>query len=202
MKHIEMKRFCIVWGLLLLFSNVMASEVVTLKADMDDTNTWMLSVGLEGEGPSSYCGFQMDVALPEGVSYREGSIEGSSRIEGFSLLVVPLANGVLRIVGYSPTQQSISEEAGTLFTLVLSSESKINPGDVAILKNIRFSDAVGTEVVLAKQSVELPASLESVMEDTASCPIYTLQGVRFTETDLRDLPSGVYIVRGRKIFVK
>lgn len=45
-------------------------------------------------------------------------------------------------------------------------------------------------------------SLTETIHDHAPCTIYSITGQRLTATDLRQLPKGVYIIKGKKIMIK
>ena len=61
-------------------SNVHAEDNVRISVVAQDTRQWKVEVTLESESPSVYCGFQMDMLLPDGVIYQEGSLKAGDRI--------------------------------------------------------------------------------------------------------------------------
>ena len=183
-------------------SNVHAEDNVRISVVAQDTRQWKVEVALESESPSVYCGFQMDMLLPDGVIYQEGSLKAGDRISDYNIMLTQFSAENLRVLSYSPTQQSISAGTGNLFTLLLSRNDAPSGNESLVLKNIRFSDATGKETTAQGVAVDLSTGVLRVLPDEFSGRIYSLQGVCLEATSLSQLRPGIYIVNGRKVMVR
>ena len=149
-------------------SNVHAEDNVRISVVAQDTRQWKVEVTLESESPSVYCGFQMDMLLLDGVIYQEGSLKAGDRISDYNIMLTQFSAENLRVLSYSPTQQSISAGTGNLFTLLLSRNDAPSGNESLVLKNIRFSDATGKETTAQGVAVDLSTGVLRVLPDEFS----------------------------------
>lgn len=87
-----------------------------------------------------------------------------------------------------------SEDGGTF----------INGANKAYLAIPRSMSSVSSLYSLSHNlgTTGIDQSLTETIHDHAPCTIYSITGQRLTATDLRQLPKGVYIIKGKKIMVK
>lgn len=87
-----------------------------------------------------------------------------------------------------------SEDGGTF----------INGANKAYLAIPRSMSSVSSLYSLSHNlgTTGIDQSLTETMHDHAPCTIYSITGQRLTATDSRQLPKGVYIIKGKKIMVK
>ncbi len=87
-----------------------------------------------------------------------------------------------------------SEDGGTF----------INGANKAYLANPRSMSSVSSLYSLSHNlgTTGIDQSLTETIHDHAPCTIYSITGQRLTATDSRQLPKGVYIIKGKKIMVK
>lgn len=87
-----------------------------------------------------------------------------------------------------------SEDGGTF----------INGANKAYLAIPRSMSSVSSLYSLSHNlgTTGIDQSLTETIHDHVPCTIYSITGQRLTATDLRQLPKGVYIIKGKKIMVK
>lgn len=87
-----------------------------------------------------------------------------------------------------------SEDGGTF----------INGANKAYLAIPRSMSSVSSLYSLSHNlgTTGIDQSLTETIHDHAPCTIYSITGQRLTATDSRQLPKGVYIIKGKKIMVK
>ncbi|MBO4641569.1 MAG: hypothetical protein J5661_01740 [Bacteroidaceae bacterium] len=182
--------------------NLLAEENVRVSVTPQDTRQWQVAVALESNSPSVFCGFQMDLLLPTGVTYQEGTIKTGERTSDYRIMLTQLSAENLRVLSYSDSQKSIAAGSGNLFTLLLSGDESLTGKENLVLKNIRFSDAKGNETTIQGVSVDLSTGVCRILADEYAGRIYSLQGVCLEATSLSQLRAGIYIVNGRKVMVR
>ncbi len=117
----------------------------TVQATLTETRAgrnWELSVALLNPGTTNLTAFQMDIALPNGVALAEGTLRPGDRTIGHTLMANTLADGTLRIAGFSPTNQAIAGNEGVIFSLILNAAEPLSVGSY----NVPLTDAVATLV--------------------------------------------------------
>lgn len=178
-----MKRFAkyliaVVGWLMASAGSLSAAEYV--KATIVETEAgkaWDVNILLRNTS-TNYTAFQMDLSLPAGVSYSEGSLAASSRLASHSVLASALPDGTLRLVAYSSANVAISGIGeSSLLTLRLTADKKLAPGDYTMtISNIRFSLRTGVEKNFDDVTATLVASPDVVKSYQL---IYMVDGVEF-----------------------
>ena len=87
-------------------------------------------VGIELSNTAPYTAFQMDVTLPECLTLEDVVV--SNRTNNHSLQWREQADGTIRIVGYSLSNEAIGGEGGTLLNLVVRADNQLSEGVVEI----------------------------------------------------------------------
>ncbi|NDP22266.1 MAG: choice-of-anchor D domain-containing protein [Paludibacter sp.] len=86
--------------------------------------TTEFSIQLEAENSDSFVAFQLDIPIPEGFIYIDGSAHlNASRISGHALNASLLVGNVLRLIGYSLNNTAFLGNVGTLVSFNLKSGS-------------------------------------------------------------------------------
>lgn len=178
-----MKRFAkyitaVVCLLMVSAGSLSAAEYV--KATVTETEAgkaWEVNILLRNTS-TNYTAFQMDLSLPVGVNYNEGSLTPSSRLASHSVMASTLPDGTLRLLAYSSANVAISGLGeGSILTLKLTAEDALVPGDYSVnISNIRFSLRTGVEKLFEDATATLVAS-SHVSKDYLL--IYMLDGVEF-----------------------
>lgn len=181
---------------------LLAEENVRVSVTPQDTRQWQVEVALESNSPSVFCAFQMDLLLPNGVTYQEGTIKTGERTSDYRIMLTQLSAENLRVLSYSDSQKNIAAGSGNLFTLQIFGDESLTGKESLVLKNIRFSDAKGEETTVQGLSVDLPTGVCRILADEDAGRIYSLQGVCLEATSLSALRPGIYIVNGRKVMVR
>lgn len=160
-----MKRFAkyfiaVVGWLMASAGSLSAAEYV--KATIVETEAgkaWDVNILLRNTS-TNYTAFQMDLSLPTGVSYSEGSLTPSSRLASHSVMASTLPDGTLRLLAYSSANVAISGLGeGSILTLKLVADPALTPGDYSVaLSNIRFSLRTGVEKNLDNATATLVAT--------------------------------------------
>ncbi len=160
---------------------------------------WTLTVSLTNT--TQYATFQADIALPEGVTLKDGSLTPSSRLTNHTVTATTLADGTVRVVAYNATNTTLTGTSGELFTLTLTASPELVDGNAkATFRNLRFTDASQQEVVLDGFYVPLETSIPTAIETVSLKPsatnvVYDLNGRRVYQP----VRGNIYIVGGKKV---
>lgn len=96
--------------------------------------------------------YQFDVVLPEGfhvVNTIDGEVAYSKgdRNADYAFSVVKQPNNVVRVIGYSPYNNSIAGHEGSILSLKVSTDSDMVPGLYSVnVRNAHISDVDGTNI--------------------------------------------------------
>lgn len=123
-----------------------------ISAEFTETQaglSWKMDILLHST-ESNFTAFQMDVALPSGMTVSEGSLSTTECTADHTVLTSTTESGTLRIVGYSASNSAISGAGSrAILTLNLEAATKMEPGNYNVyFSNIRFALRSGKEVVL------------------------------------------------------
>lgn len=159
-----------------------AAEYVTaVFTETEAGKAWDVDIRLRNTN-TNYTAFQMDLSLPDGVSYVEGSLTPSSRIATHSALASTLPDGKLRLLAYSATNTAITGVGeNSILTLKLQADQALSPGNYPItISNILLSLRTGVERTLDDANVTLVAS--SHLTKTYHL-IYMVDGVEYARQE-------------------
>ena len=122
-------------------------------------------VGIELSNTAPYTAFQMDVTLPECLTIEDVVV--SNRTNNHSLQWREQADGTIRIVGYSLSNEAIGGEGGTLLNLVVRADNQLSEGVVEI-NGITFvtRDIVTHQLDKASGKVSVVTGLNDVVTAT------------------------------------
>ena len=122
-------------------------------------------VGIELSNTAPYTAFQMDVTLPECLTIEDVVV--SNRTNNHSLQWREQADGTIRIVGYSLSNEAIGGEGGTLLNLVVRADNQLSEGVVEI-NGITFvtRDIVTHQLDKASGKVSVVTGLNDVVSTT------------------------------------
>ena len=124
---------------------------LNIKAGESNIQEINLSNGL-----TNLVGFQMDLALPEGICIDKTGCTLSSRItdESQELTIGKLESGGYRITSTSLSLTPISGNGGTLLSLKLTAEDG-NVGGQATISNIIFSTAESEKIIMSDKTFDI-----------------------------------------------
>lgn len=105
------------------------------------------TVQLNVDNTDNFVAFQMDMPIPEGFSYIDGSSQlNTERISGHSLSVNILSGNTLRLIGYSTSNTSFAGNSGWLVSFRLKSGTTPSTFSLA-LNNAVLGDAQSNNIL-------------------------------------------------------
>ncbi len=157
----------------------------------------------------NYTAFQFDIETPSYVSVSSATLSG--RCVGHDIFLKQVSPNHFRIMSYSPAGDDIEGYEGVLLTLNISSTQPIGSNDKIDLKEILFAN--NQEVVYKRDNRTLnllgTTAIDNITVDESDRPVnvYNTQGQLLRQgvpasTATQDLPSGIYIVGNKKVFVR
>ncbi len=169
---------------------VVPGETFTLEINLDNAN--------------EVCAWQATVALPEGIELVENGTKLSSRHgDSYSLIVRPLAKETNQylLVAFSPSLKALEGHSGTVVTLTLRASKDYKGSAVLNVVNQTQASKTGEGTTTADKSHVIIADATGIDTVNASYlqnrEVYNLNGQRVSK-----LSKGVYVVDGKKMFVK
>ena len=190
---------------IILYGNWQGPSVNGSRAmGAEETSPWM-EIGLSEDGKMNlllrdtkpFSAFQMDIRLPEGVEIADVNMAKANQTKdlGYSRL----QDGTWRLLYGTLDNKTVNLAGDNLLTLELAS-SNSNIGGLVTVDNIFLADRNASVVRLNAVQSGLPTgiySIESGVSINGNC--YDLTGRRVDNSQLK---KGVYIVNGKKTFVK
>ena len=149
---------------------------LNIKAGESNIQEINLSNGL-----TNLVGFQMDLALPEGICIDKTGCTLSSRItdESQELTIGKLESGGYRITSTSLSLTPISGNGGTLLSLKLTAEDG-NVGGQATISNIIFSTAESEKIIMSDKTFDITVLKKYNLTYKVDGDVYTTEKVAET----------------------
>ena len=142
--------------------NIEAKESISASVtETEPRSSWLVTVTLSNSAESNYTAFQMDVYLPDGFRYTDGSIAPGQSIPTHMVAAAQHPDGFLRITAYSATNHAIATGEKTLVSFQLTAD----PATVAsgshnlVFSHILFSQRNGIEAQLEDISTLITCSV-------------------------------------------
>jgi hypothetical protein len=142
---------------------------------------WKMTLSMDT--PQRYTAFQMDLEFPEGVNVFDdmADLAPAVRLEGaHTLMGGYLDNGSYRVLAYSDVNDAVPDDAGELFTLVLSADRTLTMGDYSFtINNIRMLTPAGFEHQMTDVEALMHVSesgIEPTAQDACRISYYTVEG--------------------------
>lgn len=155
-------------------------------------------------------GIQCDITLPQGVSFvsdedSKDYVCRTQRIPELFTLSSEILNGnTLRVAGICTGSASIYEHSGSILTVKVKADKNIKAGTYEILLS-NMELAYGEAIVVADQTSTLEVIDNAsevgaaLYDDGKESVVYNLKG---EQVDISDAKNGIFIVNGKKIFIK
>jgi len=163
MKHILLYLCCLVSAWLLPGSACAAAtsaDYVSVSiTEVQPGESWQADIALANPASDNYTAFQMDITLPDGFSYKEGSAVAGARISATHDLVAAVhPDGFLRIATYAADNAAIHSSDGSDGPIA-SFQFTVTDGATAgnhtlRIDNIRFSLRTGAEAALSAATAQ------------------------------------------------
>lgn len=155
-----------------------------IGVDVEETLSgleWKMTLSMDT--PQRYTAFQMDLEFPEGVNVFDdmADLAPAVRLEGaHTLMGGYLDNGSYRVLAYSDVNEAVPDDAGELFTLVLSADRTLTMGDYPFtINNIRMLTPAGFEHQMTDVEALMHVSesgIEPTAQDACRISYYTVEG--------------------------
>ncbi len=131
-------------------------------------------VAISLDNSEQYRAFQMDVVLPDGVTFTDGAIQAEDRLSGFSLQATNHPHGYVRVTAHHAKNQDIPGTQGVLFTLRVQAE-KLYAGQIR-LHNCLFTTSSMDEVTLYDVNADTPWDGITLLQSQRKSVGYNLMG--------------------------
>ena len=170
-----------------------------------DPATGTIAINLENATP--YAGFQMDVTLPQGLTLEGAELAG--RAASHTLMTGVNPDGSIRLLGFSINNDEIATGSDAIITLKVKANASLDAYENIIIIDIFFTQANEVESVLPNVTAGAPVvtAISQVGNDSQSVDVYDMKGVLLRQRvnpaeATKGLPTGVYIINGKKVLVK
>ncbi|MCM1107633.1 MAG: InlB B-repeat-containing protein [Clostridium sp.] len=179
----------LIYNLLALFillpTYVSANDILTATVtEVQPRSEWFITMVMDASAEDNYTAFQMDVTLPDGFSYADGTISPGTSIPTHAIAASPHPDGFLRIVAYSATNQPVGTGKQVLFSLRLKADAAtVAAGTYSIrFDNILFSMRSGK----AEQLEYLTARLTCSQPKQKFHLIYMVEDEVYSDVELEE----------------
>jgi len=179
-----------------------------LNGEGNTTNSNKATLKVKIKNSTDFTAFQMDIKTPSHISIT--SVKASDRCAGHEIYYNK-NNDTYTLVAYSPVNDDIEGNEGTIFTLELTANTSFNNNDLINFTNIVFADNQENAYLLNDTQLNVIgfSSINGIEADEQNGPVnvYNLQGQALRigvdpSNATQGLPSGIYIVGGKKVIVR
>lgn len=179
------------------------SDVLSL-GDYDPA-TGTIAIALDNA--TAYAGFQMDVALPQGLTLESAELTG--RAASHTLMTGVNPDGSTRLLGFSLSNAEIAAGSGEIITLKVKANASLSSTDNITISDIFFTRANEVESVLpdVTTNATVVTAITHIAADGEGVNVYDMKGVLLRQgvkpaQATHGLPTGVYVINGKKVLVK
>ena len=170
-----------------------------------DPATGTIAINLDNATP--YAGFQMDVTLPQGLSLESAQLTG--RAASHTLMTGVNPDGSIRLLGFSLDNNEIEAGNDAIITLKVKADASLDANDNITISDIFFTQANEVESVLPNVTTNstVVTAISEISVEGQGVNVYDMKGVLLrrgvapTEAT-QGLPTGVYVINGKKVLVK
>lgn len=169
-----------------------------------DPVTGTIAINLDNAAP--YAGFQMDVTLPQGLSLENAQLTG--RAASHTLMTGVNPDGSIRLLGFSLDNNEIEAGDDAIITLKVKADASLDANASINISDIFFTQANEVESVLPNVTTNstVVTAISEISTD-GSVNVYDMKGVLLrrgvTPSEAtQGLPTGVYVINGKKVLVK
>lgn len=141
--------------------NIKAEASISASVtETEPRSSWLVTVALSNSAESNYTAFQMNVYLPDGFRYTDGSIAPGQSIPAHMVAAAQHPDGYLRITAYSATNLAIASGEKTLVSFQLTADPATAPSGThnLVFSHILFSQRNGIEAQLEDIATQLTCS--------------------------------------------
>ena len=170
-----------------------------------DPETGTIAINLDNATP--YAGFQMDVTLPQGLTLESASLTG--RAASHTLMTGVNPDGSIRLLGFSIENTEIAAGNDAIITLKVKADATINASENITISDIFFTQSNEVESVLPNISTNatVVTAISQIGTDAQGVNVYDMKGMLLRRgvnppEATKGLPTGVYVIGGKKVLVK
>ncbi len=170
-----------------------------------DPATGTIAINLDNATP--YAGFQMDVTLPQGLTLEGAELTG--RAASHTLMTGANPDGSIRLLGFSINNDEIVTGSDAIITLKVKANASLDAYENIIISDIFFTQSNEVESVLPNVTANAPVvtAISQVGSDSEGVDVYDMKGVLVRQgvnpsEATKGLPTGVYVINGKKVLVK
>ena len=170
-----------------------------------DPATGTIAINLDNATP--YAGFQMDVTLPQGVTLEGAELTG--RAASHMLMTGVNPDGSIRLLGFSLNNDEITAGNDAIITLKVKADAAFTANDNITVSDIFFTQSNEVESVLpnVSTSATVVTAISQLGSDNQGVNVYDMKGVLLRRgvnpaEATKGLPTGVYVIGGKKVLVK
>ena len=166
--------------------------------------TGTIEINLDNAMP--YAGFQMDVVLPQGLALESAELAG--RAASHTLMTGVNPDGSIRLLGFSLSNNEIEAGSDAIIILKVKATSSLDANDGMTISDIFFTQANEVESVLPNVTTNaVVTAITQIGTDGEVVNVYDMKGVLLrrgvTQAEAtQGLPTGVYVINGKKVLVK
>ena len=164
-----------------------------------------IAINLDNATP--YAGFQMDVTLPQGITLESAELTG--RAASHMLMTGVNPDGSIRLLGFSLNNDEIAAGNDAIITLKVKADAAITANENITISDIFFTQSNEVESVLPNVSTNatVVTAISQLGSDNQGVNVYDMKGVLLrrgvnSAEATKGLPTGVYVIGGKKVLVK
>ncbi len=179
------------------------SDVLSL-GDYDPA-TGTIAIALDNA--TAYAGFQMDVALPQGLTLESAELTG--RAASHTLMTGVNPDGSTRLLGFSLDNAEIAAGNDAIILLKVKANASLSSTDNITISDIFFTRANEVESVLpdVTTNATVVTAIGEICTEGQGINVYDMKGVLLRQgvnpaQATQGLPTGVYVINGKKVLVK
>lgn len=179
------------------------SDVLSL-GDYDPA-TGTIAIALDNA--TAYAGFQMDVALPQGLTLESAELTG--RAASHTLMTGVNPDGTTRLLGFSLDNAEIAAGNDAIILLKVKANASLSSTDNITISDIFFTRANEVESVLpdVTTNATVVTAIGEICTEGQGINVYDMKGVLLRQgvnpaQATHGLPTGVYVINGKKVLVK
>ena len=172
-----------------------------------DYDTAAGTIAINLDNATAYAGFQMDVKLPQGLTLESAELTG--RAASHTLMTGVNPDGSIRLLGFSLDNCEIAAGSDAIILLKVKADASLNPNDSMTISDIFFTQSNEVESVLPNvaTNASVVTAISNICADGQGVNVYDMKGVLLRRgvnpaEATQGLPTGVYVINGKKVLVK
>ena len=186
---------------------MMPKAATTDVLSLGDYDAAAGTMALVLDNATAYAGFQMDVTLPQGIILESAELTG--RAASHTLMTGVNPDGSVRLLGFSLDNAEIAAGSDAIIILKVKADASLSANDNITISDIFFTQANEVESVLPNVAANatVVTAIAQIGTDREGVNVYDMKGVLLRQgvapaQATQGLPTGVYVINGKKVLVK